>query len=256
LTYRKAGEKFHSGLWSSFTTKKGSKVGKGWKNPIKAENAQKKGAIFTKVAREIQVAAKLGGPDPAGNSRLRMAIDAAREVACPNDTIERAIKKGAGLLDADSIEEFTLEGYGPHGVGVIVECQTNNRNRTVSEIRNIFKSHDGNMGESGSVSWMFQRLGEIKAIKQGEFDPVEVALEAGADDVEKANDFYVFWSHQEAMDGVRRALIERGWKIESFSLGYRAKNKAQINESQLKEVSEMLVELDEHEDIASVYPAL
>src|SRR6185437_10787229 len=130
-------------------------MGKGWKKAGKLESAQKKGAVFTKLAREIAVAAKLGGGDPNANSRLKLAIEAAREVSCPKDTIERAIKKGTGQLDDGAqIEEVVYEGYGPHGVGIMVECQTDNRNRTVSVLRSLFKSNGGNLGESGAVGWM------------------------------------------------------------------------------------------------------
>src|SRR5580700_5324025 len=113
-------------------------MGKGWKKAGKLEAAQKKGAIFTKVAREVAVAARLGGPDPEGNSRLKIAIAAAKEVSCPKDTIERAIKKGAGLDNEAQIEEITYEGKGPFGVGILIECQTDNKNRTVGELRNMF----------------------------------------------------------------------------------------------------------------------
>ena len=135
-------------------------MGKSWKNGLKTENSQKKGLVFTKLAREISVATKAGGADPTMNARLRMAIDAAKKQSCPNDTIERAIKKGSGQLDDGAqIEEVIYEGYGPHGVGVIVECQTDNRHRTAPEVRNTFKKHDGSMGESGSVAWMFDKKG-------------------------------------------------------------------------------------------------
>src|SRR5262249_17904298 len=141
-------------------------MGKGWKKAGKLESAQKKGAIFTKLAREIAVAAKLGGGDPEGNSRLKIAITDARAASCPKDTIERPIKKGTGQLDDGAqIEEIQYEGYGPHGVGIIVECQTDNRTRTVSEIRNTFKSNGGNMGESGAVSWMFERVALVQGKK-------------------------------------------------------------------------------------------
>src|SRR5579863_3594047 len=131
-------------------------MGKSWKKAGKIEAAQKKGALFTKLAREISVAARLGGPDPESNSRLKLAVLAAKEVSCPKETIDRAIKKGAGLdQGANLIEEVLYEGYGPHGVGVMVECQTDNRNRTVAEIRNLFKNHGGNLGENGAVAWMF-----------------------------------------------------------------------------------------------------
>ena len=143
-------------------------MGKGWKNPLMAANAAKKGAKFTKLAREIQVAAKLGGPDPNSNSRLRIAVDAAREEMCPKDTIERAIKKGAGLLDdGSSIEEAVYEGYAPHKVGMIVECQTDNRTRTIADVRNIFNKNGGHLGEQGSVAWMFDRISLVEGSFSG-----------------------------------------------------------------------------------------
>src|SRR3954469_20074530 len=139
-------------------------MGKGWKKAGKLEAAQKKGLVFTKLAREIAVAAKMGGGDPNANSRLKLAIEVAKEASCPKDTIERAIKKGTGQLDDGAqIEEITYEGYGPHGVGILVECQTDNRNRTVSEIRNVFKTNGGNLGETGAVAWMFERVAMIEA---------------------------------------------------------------------------------------------
>ena len=162
-------------------------MGKQWKNDSKEQAASKRGAAFTKYIKEIQVAAKLGGPDINSNVRLRFAVDAAKSISCPKDTIERAIKRGAGLLnDGKDIEVLTYEGYGPHQVGVIVECQTDNRTRTASGIRTIFNKFGGTMGENGSVSWMFNRVGQIEAYKDDDIlDPEEEAIEAGADDVEK-----------------------------------------------------------------------
>lgn len=229
-------------------------MGKSWKNPHKVAKAQAKGAIFTKLAREIQVAAKLGGPDPDGNARLRMAIDAAKKQQCPNDTIDRAIKKGAGLLDgANIIEEVMYEGYGPHGVGVLVECQTDNRNRTVPEIRMIFKSNEGNLGESGSVAWMFDRVAYLEGTKAGSFDPEEEAIEAGANEVEKSEDSYIFYGAADELDSIRQALTSRGWKITSSELSFKPKNTTELSETQLKEVYEFMDELDEHDDTHRVH---
>lgn len=229
-------------------------MGKGWKSPIKAANAQKKGAIFTKLAREIQVSAKMGGPDPAMNARLRMAIDAAKKQQCPSDTIERAIKKGAGLLDdGNLIEETMYEGYGPHGVGVLVECQTDNRNRTVPEIRQIFKSHEGNMGESGSVAWMFDRVSLIEGAKDGTFDPEEEAIEAGANEVEKHEEGFSFYGDPSSLDEIRKALTARGWHVTKAELSYKAKNLTELTPEQEKEVAEFLNELDDHDDTHRVH---
>lgn len=229
-------------------------MGKGWKSPIKAANAQKKGAIFTKLAREIQVSAKMGGPDPLMNSRLRLAIEAAKKQQCPSDTIERAIKKGAGLLDdGNVIEETMYEGMGPHGVGVMVECQTDNRNRTVPEIRAIFHSHGGNMGNSGSVAWMFDRVSLIEGTKEGSFDPEEEAIEGGANEVEKHEEGYWFYGDPSSLDEIRKALSARGWHISKAELSYKAKNHTELNEAQEKEVAEFLNELDDHDDTHRVH---
>ena len=229
-------------------------MGKGWKSPIKAANAQKKGAAFTKLAREIQVAAKMGGADPAMNSRLRLAIEVAKKGQCPNDTIERAIKKGAGLLDDGNIvEEMMYEGYGPHGVGVLVECQSDNRNRTVPEIRAIFKSHEGSMGESGSVAWMFDRVSLVEGTKPGTFDPEEEAIEAGANEVEKTDEGYSFYGDPTSVDEIRKALTARGWTVTKFELSYKAKNLTALSEEQEKAVAEFLNELDDHDDTHRVH---
>ncbi|MFN3453493.1 MAG: YebC/PmpR family DNA-binding transcriptional regulator [Pseudobdellovibrio sp.] len=233
-------------------------MGKGWKAAGKTENAQKKGQLFTKLAREIAVASKAGGPDPDANSRLRLAIDAARKVSCPNDTIERAIKKGAGLLDDGKvIEELTYEGYAPHGVGVIVECQTDNKHRTAPEMRAVFKKHEGNLGETGSVAWMFTRVGIIEASKTGAFDIDEEAIEAGANDVSSNDDgSYEFISAADELDAVKNALQGRGWKITSAFLGYTANNTTELNEEQLKDVREFLEAVDDLDDTHKVYATI
>ncbi|MFN8791239.1 MAG: YebC/PmpR family DNA-binding transcriptional regulator [Bdellovibrionales bacterium] len=232
-------------------------MGKSWKNPLKVANAQKKGLIFTKLAREIQVAAKAGGPDPAMNARLRLAIDNAKKESCPNDTIDRAIKKGAGLLDDGAIiEELTYEGYGPHGVGVLVECQTDNKNRTASAVRTTFKTHEGNMGESGSVMWMFKRVSLLEGQKPGNFDPEEEAIEAGADEVEKTDDGYAFWGAPDSLGLIQEALTKRGWKITKAELSYKPNNPTELSEAQRKEVEEFLNELDDLDDTHRVHVTL
>lgn len=233
-------------------------MGKSWKTAGKVEKAQQKGQIFTKLAREIAVAAKAGGPDPAANSRLRLAIDAAKKVSCPNDTIERAIKKGAGLLDDGKvIEEITYEGYGPHGVGVIVECQTDNKHRTAPDMRHAFKSHEGNMGEVGSVAWMFERVGHIVGTKDGSFDPDEEAIEAGANEVAADDEGgYEFYTNSDDLDAVRDALVKRGWKVTTAELSYKAKNITELNDTQKKDVEEFLNYLDDMDDTHRVHATI
>lgn len=231
-------------------------MGKSWKTAGKVEKAQQKGQIFTKLAREIAVAAKAGGPDPAANARLRLAVDAAKKVSCPNDTIDRAIKKGAGLLDDGKIiEEITYEGYGPHGVGVIVECQTDNKHRTAPEMRHAFKSHEGNMGEVGSVAWMFERVGYLVATKNGTFDPDEEAIEAGANEVYKDDEdnSFEFYSNAEDLDAVRDALTARGWKVTTCELSYKSKNVTELSAEQKKDVEEFLNFLDDMDDSHRVH---
>lgn len=233
-------------------------MGKSWKTAGKVEKAQQKGQIFTKLAREISVAAKAGGPDPAANSRLRLAIEAAKKVSCPNDTIERAIKKGAGLLDDGKvIEEITYEGYGPHGVGVIVECQTDNKHRTAPDMRHAFKSHEGNMGEVGSVAWMFDRVGLIIGTKAGNFDPDEEAIEAGANEVFKDDEgAYEFFTSPDDLDVVRDALTKRGWKVTTAELSYKSKNITELSAEQKKDVEEFLNYLDDMDDTHRVHATI
>lgn len=233
-------------------------MGKSWKNAGKVEKAAQKGQIFTKLAREIAVAAKAGGPDPDANSRLRLAIDAAKKVSCPNDTIERAIKKGAGLLDdGKAIEEITYEGYGPHGVGVIVECQTDNKHRTAPDMRHAFKSHDGNMGEQGSVAWMFDRVGLLEGTKAGAFDPDEEAIEGGANEVYKNDDgSYEFYTAPDDLDAVRDALTKRGWKITKAEFSFTPKTPTELSAEQRKDVEEFLGYLDDMDDTHRVYATL
>lgn len=230
-------------------------MGKSWKNPMMAANAAKKGAIITKLTREIQVAAKLGGPDPNTNSRLRIAIDAARDKSCPKDTIERAIKKGAGLLDDGSqIEELFYEGYGPHKVGVIVECQTDNRNRTASEIRNVFNKNDGALGAEGSVAWMFDRVALLEGVKGNVGDPEEEAIEVGANEVEKVEgDKFVFYAAPEDLKSVEQALQKRNWKLSTAELSYKPKNLTDLSEAQKKDVIEFVQLLDDCDDTHRIH---
>lgn len=232
-------------------------MGKGWKQASMQENAQKKGAQFTKMAREIYVATKLGGPDPESNSRLKMAINAALKVSCPKATIDRAVKKGSGGLADDSaaIEEVLYEGQGPHNIGVMVLCQTDNRNRTVSEIRNIFKKNGGIMGDQGSAAWMFDKVSFIEAQKENVEDPEVDAIEAGANEVEfdKQENSYYFFAEFEDLDLVRQALHDRGWHIESAELYYKAKNKTEVSTEQQKDLDELTSALDDNEDSFRIY---
>lgn len=233
-------------------------MGAQWKKAGKMEASNKKGAVITKIVRELQVAARMGGPDPDGNPRLRRALDAARLAACSRDTVERAIKKGSGQLEGDAIEECTYEGFAPHQVGVIVECQTDNRTRTASEMRVLFKSHGGQMGESGSVAWMFDRVGLVEAqAPDGMKDPEEEAIEAGANEVEKGDgNTYYFYGTIEDIETIKSGLTNRKWKISAAEPSYKSKNKTDLSPDQRKEVEDFLGELDEFEDSSRVYVTL
>ncbi len=235
-------------------------MGKGWKNPIKAANAQKKGLRFSKLAKEIQVAAKLGGADPEMNARLKLAVDAAKAESCPKDTIERAIKKGAGLLDGEAqLEEVTYEGFGPGQCGVLVECQTDNRARTNTDIKVAFNKTKGQMAESGAVSWMFDRVGLLEGFHKDSLDLEEEAIEAGAVDVESIESAAVvgygasFYTEPEDLDAVRKVLVTRGWTIEVMELSYKPKNTTDISEEEKNDLALLLEKLDDNEDSFRVY---
>jgi YebC/PmpR family DNA-binding regulatory protein len=234
-------------------------MGKSWKNPHKEATAARKGKLFTKLAKEVSVAAKLGGPDPEGNPRLKMAIQAARAASCPKDTIERAIKKGSGeSADGAQIEELTYEGFAPHNVGVIVECQTDNKNRTVSDLRSLFKKNGGQLGDSGAVAWMFDRVSLIEGEKTKFEDIEEEAIEAGANDVEEGSEEgrWAFFGEVEDLDSIRTALGERGWEVHVAELSYRAKNLTELNDEQKEEVVAFLELLEDNDDTHRIHASI
>lgn len=231
-------------------------MGAQWKAKGREAAANAKGRIFTKLAREIMVAAR-NGADPDMNARLRMAIDQAKKASMPRDTIERVIKKGAGLDDSGvSYEKLTYEGFAPHRVPVIVECLTDNTNRTVSSMRVLFRK--GQLGSSGSVSWDFDYLGIIEAKPEtADADPDVAAIEAGAQDLEPGDEGgTVFYTAPTDLDAVVRALPNYGFSVESAQLGYRPKNPMSLGEAEKAEVIAFLQAIDEDDDVQSVYAAL
>jgi YebC/PmpR family DNA-binding regulatory protein len=232
-------------------------MGAQWKQKNREASANAKGRIFTKLSREIMVAAR-SGADPAGNARLRIAIDQARKQSMTKDTIERAVKKGAGLLDGPmNYETITYEGFAPNQVAVIVECLTENKNRTSANIRGLFKK--GQLGASGSVSWDFSRLGLVEATPpKSDVDAEEAALEAGAQDVEKGEDgATVFYTDPKEVDAVAKALTDKGWTVANFTLVWKAKNPvANLSAEQRAEVEAFLEAIDEDDDVQNLYAAL
>lgn len=233
-------------------------MGKSWKKAGKLEEAQKKGKAFTKLAREIYVATKLGGPDSEGNPRLKMAIRAALDISCPKTTIERAVKKGSGEGDdGANFEEVVYEGQGPHNVGIIVECQTDNRARSVANIRSVFNKNGGKMGDSGSAMWMFDRVSLVEGFIEKEVDPEEEAIEAGANEVQSAEKGrFSFYGESEDLDAIRTALTKRGWEVTTAELCYKPKNLTDLPKEQKQEVESLLEALDDDDDCHRIYATI
>jgi YebC/PmpR family DNA-binding regulatory protein len=215
----------------------------------------KRGKIFTKLIKELTIAAREGGGDPSGNPRLRLAIDNAKAANMPADNIERAIKKATGELEGTTISELTYEGYGPGGVAILVEVATDNKNRTVAEVRHLFSKHGGNMGESGSVAWMFEKKGIITLPKQGksEEDILEIALNAGAEDMRTEEDFFEIQTDIESFETVRKALVDEELKTENASLHWIAKNTVNIGGENAEKLLKLIESLEDSDDVQNVY---
>ena len=232
-------------------------MGRSWIQGYKNIQAAKKGNLYTKLSKEISVAARLGGADPDGNARLRAAVEEARHNSMPRENIERAIKKGSGNVEGASYEDIMYEGYGPHGVAVMIECLTDNRNRTVSELKVLFRDSGGNLGEMGSVNWMFQRVGIIEGSHDKKPDLDGEAIEAGAQNVTDLGEGVAsFTTDAGDLDSVRVALTKRGWKITLAELGYEAKNQVSLGEAEKTHVVGFLQELSGHDDVRRVHTAL
>jgi YebC/PmpR family DNA-binding regulatory protein len=235
-------------------------MGRQWLQKNREINAAKRGKIFNKLVREIGMAAKSGLPDPAFNARLAVAIEAARKQSVPNDTIQRAIKKGGGLGDEKTVYELvTYEGYAPHHVPVIVECMTENRNRTATEMRVLFRQGQLN----ARVTFLFDHVGIVEATHEGEgLDTEAAAIEAGAQNVEPLE--HVPEEHTGArfltdladLDHVTKALREAGWSVTASEMGYVPKDPVALPPEQRAEVEQFLSAIDDHDDVHRVYAAL
>jgi YebC/PmpR family DNA-binding regulatory protein len=214
----------------------------------------KRGKIFTKIIKEISVAAKLGGGDPDGNPRLRTIMDKAKAENMPKDNIERAIKKGTGGMEGVVYEEITYEGYGPGGVAVLVECMTDNRNRTVSDVRSIFTKCNGNMGETGCVSWMFDKKGLLVFPKAVDFDKLfEAAIEAGADDVADEDEQFEVTTDPSAFIEVREALEKAGFKSESAEITMIPQTMVALDGKNAENMLKLMDRLEDNDDVQNVY---
>jgi len=216
----------------------------------------KKGKIFTKIIKEITLAARLGGGDPEGNSRLRQAIMAAKEENMPKDNIERAIKKGVGTGEgAVNYEEVTYEGYGPGGVALLVQVLTDNKNRTVAEIRHILSKHGGNLGENGCVAWMFEKKGTIMVDKKSIHEDalLELALEAGAEDVQEEGTEFEVVTNPASFEGVVKALSEKGLKFNEARIDMIPQNTVALEGTKAEQMLKMMEKLEDNDDVQNVY---
>ena len=239
-------------------------MGAQWKHSGKMDAANRKGKIIGKLAKEIMVATKMGGPDPTSNSRLRAALEDARRNSVTKDAIERAIKRGSGQTDETiSYSTLTYEGFAPHQVPLIVECLTENNNRTAGEIRVLFRK--GQLGASGSVQWMFDRLGLIEAtIGKGDLDVEEAAIDCGAQNVEamdpedapRGGTGATFFTGIADLDSVNKALTEKGWQVSKTELGYVPKSMMDLSPEARKEVEQFLGDINDNDDVHRVYAGI
>ncbi|MCC2667942.1 MAG: DNA-binding regulatory protein YebC/PmpR family [Armatimonadetes bacterium] len=215
-----------------------------------------RGKVFTKLSREIIMAARAGGGNPDGNLRLKMAIQKARDNSMPADKIKSAILRGTGEVEGAIYEELTYEGYGPSGIAVLVECATDNRNRTVAELRNIFSKCGGNLGESGCVGWLFNPRGLVSVAKNGrtEDDVMEAAIEAGADDVKTEEETFDVYTSPDEFAAVRDGLEGAGFKVTSSEVTMIPSTTVQITETKVAtQMLRMMDQLEDHDDVQNVY---
>jgi YebC/PmpR family DNA-binding regulatory protein len=221
----------------------------------KAATDAKRGKIFTKVIRELTIAARTGGADPVTNPRLRTAILLAKGENMPNDNIERAIQRGTGTLEGETLDEVTFEGYGPGGVGVLVQVVTNNRNRIVSEVRHMFSKNGGNMAENGAVGWMFERKGTIAVPKEAadEEKIMGIVLDAGADDLSDDGTVWGVTTPPEALEKVREALVAASITPSSSEVGWVPKNTVKLTGAPAQQMLRMMETLEDHDDVQHVY---
>jgi YebC/PmpR family DNA-binding regulatory protein len=220
----------------------------------KAAVDAKRGKIYTKLAREITVAAREGGGDPEFNPRLRAAIEKARKFNMPKENIERAIKRGTGEIEGSSYEEVTYEGYGPGGVAIIVKCLTDNRNRAASEVRHAFSKHGGNLGTSGCVSWMFERKGVITI--PGNVDEEELmmaAIDAGAEDIKQEDGEFVVYTEPSNLENVKESLEKSGIKVEEAKLDLIPQNTVRVEGETALKVLKLLDVLEDLDDVQEVF---
>jgi len=215
----------------------------------------KRGKIFTKLIKELTIAAREGGGDPSGNPRLRLAVDNAKAANMPTDNIERAIKKATGELEGVNYTELNYEGYGPGGVALFIECVTDNKNRIVAEVRHLLSKYGGTLGETGSVAWMFDRKGIITLPAQGksEDDIFELIIDAGADDLLSEDEYFEVTTEITNFEPVRKAIADGGLQIENASLQWIAKNTVEVGGETAEKLEKLIDMLEDNDDVQNVF---
>ncbi|MDP2600627.1 MAG: YebC/PmpR family DNA-binding transcriptional regulator [Deltaproteobacteria bacterium] len=227
--------------WSTIKRKKGA-------------TDAKRGKVFSKIIREVTIAARVGGGDINGNPRLRLVVDKAKAANMPADNIQRAIKKGTGELEGETLEEFALEGYGPGGVALFIEALTDNHNRTVAEIRHLLAKMGGNMGESGCVSWMFAKKGVLTFPKSvGEEKLMETALEAGAEDIKDTDDNFEVLTPPHLLHKIKEACEAKGLKPLDISVQRIPQNTVRLEEIDAEKMIKLMEALEDHDDVQNVH---
>lgn len=227
--------------WSTIKRKKGA-------------TDAKRGKVFSKIIREVTIAARVGGGDINGNPRLRLVVDKAKAANMPADNIQRAIKKGTGELEGETIEEFALEGYGPGGVALFIEALTNNHNRTVAEIRHLLTKMGGNMGESGCVSWMFAKKGILTFPKSvGEEKLMETALDAGAEDIRDADDAYEVLTPPNLLHKIKETCEAKGLKSQETTIQMIPQNTVRLEGTDAEKMIKLMEALEDHDDVQNVH---
>ena len=221
----------------------------------KAVTDGRRGRMFTRLIKEITISARIGGGDPAGNPRLRLAIDNAKVLNMPSENIERAIKKATGELEGVTSSELLYEAYAPAGIAIIIEIATDNKNRTAAEMRHVFSKNGGSMAESGSVLWMFDRKGIITLQSEGksEDDMMEVLLEIGADDLQTEEDMFIIQTSVENFETVRKELVAQNFKVDNASLQWVPKNLVAVTGEDAQKVAKVIDVLEDNDDVQNVY---
>ena len=221
---------------------------------IKAKQDAIKGKAFTKAIKDITTAARAGGGDPETNAALRLAIDRAKAVSMPQSNIQRAIDKATGNLQGVHYDEITYEGYGPGGVAIMVECMTDNKNRTVASVRHAFSKNGGSMGESGCVAWMFDKKGIITVPKSDRDDEImEIAMDNGANEIKEFDDFLLFECEPSDFNELLKAIEESGANIQESSIELVANNEVDVNDEIAAKVEKLIEVLEENDDVQNVY---